>query len=246
MLSLPTIRKLLRESFPEEQLDQLGIFCVAESDRTSWLKDQKSKLETIERCSVRLSETSAKTYLLLCLRCPDNRRRDDWFKLEFSNIDGTEGLWISDSSYRKSKEIDPFAVCDTARIGSFLEAVKARVDRDSLKDKKNQKLANFKKTGLTARLRELGKEHGFSFAIGQSTRDINLSIRVLGRKKGFHFAFPKTKLDAVIDQVPDLVKTLENLQKLSVTFRTNNKHWVVNQCDWIEPPTPRKDKPKKA
>jgi len=236
MLPLPTIRKLLRDCFPEEQLDQAGIICVAESDRAAWLDDLMSKLASVERCSVRLNGKDPKAYLSLCLSCPDNRRRDDFFELEFANIDDTEGLWISDSSYRQSTKIPPVAVCDVGQIITFLDVVKARVDRDSLKDKKKQKLANFKKTGLTARLRELGKEHGFSFAIGQSTRDINLSIRVLGRKKGFHFAFPKTKLDAVIDQVPDLVKTLENLQRLSVTFRNNNKHWVVNQCDWIEPP----------
>ena len=244
MLPLPTIRKLLKDCFPVEQLDQLGIICVAETDRAIWLEELGAKLKPVERCSIRLNGKSKNAYLSLCLSCPDNRRSDDWFKLEFANIDDTEGLWISDASYRRSTEIPPVAVCDVGQITAFLDIVKARVDRDSLKEKKNQKLANFKKTGLTARLRELGKEHGFSFAIGQSTRDINLSIRVLGRKKGFHFAFPKTKLDAVIDQVPDLVKTLGNLQRLSVTFRTNNKHWVVNQCDWIEPPATAKKKTK--
>ena len=244
MLPLPTIRKLFRDCFPAEQQDHAGILCVAEQDRTGWLEKLRKDLANVERCSVRLNERREDVYLSLCLSCPDQRRRDDWFELRFRNIDDTHGLWISDASYRRTTKVDPFAVCDVEQIRTFLDAVKARVDRDSLKEKRNQKLANFKKTGLTARLRELGKEHGFSFAIGQSTRDINLSIRVLGRKKAFHFAFPKSKLDAVIDQVPDLVSTLENLQKLSVTFRTNNKHWVANQCDWIEPPGSKSKKPR--
>lgn len=245
MLPLPTIRKLLRECFPEEHLGQAGIICVAEADCHAWLAELQTTLSDIERCSIRLNGKGADASLSVCLSCPDNRRRDDWFRLKFANVENCQGLWISDASYRRKSDIAPSAVCDISQILTFLDIVKARVDRDSLKEKRNQKLASFKKTGLTARLRELGTEHGFSFAIGQSTRDINLSIRVLGRKKAFHFAFPKSKLDAVIDQVPDLVATLENLQRLSVTFRASNKHWAANQGDWIEPPTPRTTKNKK-
>lgn len=236
MLPLTTTRKLLRESFPLEQLNQSGILCVEQSQRVTWLKELLEKLQLIERCSVRLVERGSSVYLSVRLTGVNSAARDDWFELRFLNIDDTEGLWISDASYRRATKLPAFAVCDVGQIQQFFNSVIARIDRDALKVKQNQKLANLKKTGLTARLKELGKQHGFSFAIGQSTRDVNLSIRVLGRKKAFHFAFPKTKLDAVIDQVPDLVAVLEQLQRLSVTFRTSNKNWADSQSDWIEPP----------
>ena len=239
MLPLPTVRKLQRECFPEEQLEHVGIICVSEAELQSWMERLQKRLTRVTQCSAKfVLRRGGQSYVTICISDADKSSTDNWFEVQLAAHNDTHGMWISDSSYRRKTHASPAPVCDISQIETFLEAIKARVTRDSLRDKRTEKVTGLKKAGLTSRLKELGAEHGFSFAIGQSTRDINLSIRVLGRKKGYHFAFPKGKLDAVIDQVPDLVAMLEKLQLLGTTFRTNNKYWADRQGDWIEAPEP--------
>lgn len=239
MLPLPTVRKLLRECFPEEQLEHVGIISVSDAELQSWMQRLQKRFEALPLCSAEFVERrSGLMYVTIGISTSEGAYPDDRFEVQQTSHDDTHGIWIADSSYRRKTTAPPAPVCDIAQIETFVQAVKDRIARDALRVKRNEKVTGLKKTGLTARLTALGAEHGFSFAIGQSARDINLSIRVLGRKKGYHFAFPKGKLDAVIEQVPDLVAMLQTLQRLGVTFRTNNSKWSDRQGEWIEAPEP--------
>lgn len=241
MLPLPTVRKLLRECFPEEQLEHVGIICVSEAELQSWMRGLQKRLDCVAQCSAEfVSNRHGQPYVFLNVAGAADSYPDNRFHVKLASHGDIYGVWISDSCYRPNAktEAPPAPVCDISQIEVFLETIKARIARDSLRDKRTEKVTGLKKTGLTARLRDLGEQHGFSFAIGESKRDINLSIRVLGRKKGYHFSFAKGKLDAVIDQVPDLVAMLQKLQRLGVAFRTSNSSWSDRQGDWIEPPEP--------
>ena len=242
MLALASLQKLFRNCFAAEQVAAHGIIFVEKSERQAWMVDLKSRLLKMDRIEIylRLSKDAEvdPIFRVKIARAAGSDQTEDWFDLAFGELDGLVGLRIKDSSYRRRSVKPapaPVVISSVEQIEQFLIAATAQVDRNLLRLKRNDKLAVLRKHGLTARLTELGQAHGFSFRIGQSKRDVNLSIRVRNRKQAYHFSFPKTKLGAVLDEVPDLIKTLESLQSLSVVFRTNNKKWEQKQSDWIEP-----------
>lgn len=160
---------------------------------------------------------------------------DDWFELRFLLKDDALQLHLFDSHYRRKSSADNAVVHNEQQLLAFILAVQDYQDRRNIRIKRNEKTTSFQQHGLTARLRMLSEEHGFSFAIGQNRRDILLSIRIGNRKTGFHFSFPKGKLNAVIDQIPNLICSLSALTKLSVSFRTDNRKWDGKQSAWYIP-----------
>lgn len=240
MLPRPTIRKIVREIIAIDGEDRLDGLKVPAKKREKWLEDLAAKLSKIDRVEASVREGF---YIALKIReSATSGRNLEWFMLNFFPYEAMTmqtdrtGLWIADATYKRRRKAETEApVQDVAHILEFIEAVKAKQDRAKLLVQRNSKLTGLKQRGLKSRLTDLAKEHGFSFALGENKRDVNLSIRVCGKKSAYHIAFPKGKLDAVLEQVPDLVKTLETLRTLGINFRTNNKPWAHNQSDWFEP-----------
>lgn len=239
MLPRPTIRKILRETIETDGESSYEGLDVPADEQLSWLQDLADELAQIDRVGAKLEGF----YIALRIRSADSNRRDqEWFIINFFPYDGLQvttrrtGLWLADATYKRRRKAESeVPVRNVADIPKFIEAIKSKQDRTRLRTQRNTKLAGLKQRGLKSRLTELGEEHGFSFALGESNRDVNLSIRVCGKKSAYHIAFPKGKLDAVLDQVPDLIKTLETLRTLGITFRTNNKPWQSRQGPWVEP-----------
>ncbi len=241
MLPSPTIRKLIREGFPKpEQADMLQ---VAEAEQAVWLVRLEKELATIDRVKAQQYNTPSKQERpTLVFTVSGNQSeweyRQNSFTLKFETHEELTGLWLSDEiNWRRRDETPRGAVRQVEQVKTFIDVVKGRLDRKALQEKRKQKLNDLKQIGLTARLKELGAKHRFSFRVDQSTNAINLSVRVEGKANGFNFSIPKGKLDTVIEQLPELVATLKNLSSLGVAFRSSFKSWNRLRNDWIDPPT---------
>jgi len=241
MLPITTLRKLANDHFPEDNVEKILNLPVGKQKACfDKLKKQLDKLPNMD-VWVRESEKNSKHfYMAVYVRGPSSGRNpNDYFKLFFKTVGGVAGLWMYDAKRRRktATKLDPIPIANLDQIFEFIQIVRQRQNRDHLRDEKKLKVAGLQQTGLTARLKELGKQHNFAFAIGGTKRDVHLSIRLQGRKTGYHFAFPKSRLDRVLLEVPDLIVTLENLQTLGVSFRTRKrKRHHAPQIDWIEPP----------
>ena len=241
MLPITTFRKLFTEHFPTEDAALNGIIFVPVADREGWLKKLAQELDKQRRVTCFVSRRNKKVpesvYLGLQIAgLADSRNSGDYLNLQFENRDNSYGLWLVERSPRKSTTVRPVgAVTNPDQVTNLVVEVLALQERNNLRNKRRDKMANLKQTGLTGRLRKLGREHNFSFAIGQNKRDVNLSIRIRGRKRGFHFTFPKGKLDAMLETLPDLVAMLERLQGLGIAFHKNTKRWETKVGEWIEP-----------
>jgi len=238
MLPITTLRKLAKDHFPPNNVEK--ILNIPKSKHQACFNDLRDCLKKLPNVDawVRKPEETGVCKLGIYICGPSTGKNpNDYLRLVFETIEGVKGLWLHDAKRRRktATTMSPVAISDVSEVLSFVTLIQERQQRDHLRDEKKQKVAGLQQTGLTARLKELGKEHNFAFAIGQTKRDVNLSIKLGGRKKGFHLAFPKSKLASVLEQVPDMIVMLEKLQGLSVGFWTHNKNWKSRQCDWIEP-----------
>ncbi|NNE90669.1 MAG: hypothetical protein HKN23_03395 [Verrucomicrobiales bacterium] len=233
MLPAPTIRKFLRESFPGE-----SPILVPRKGRIDWLKPLEKQLDAIERveCKIhvihRLKGRERTDRLDLTIKPDSSGRRygdSERFKLFFSESDL---FLIGDDSWRRNP-IEAVTISGFSEIEDLIRKVVARQDRIRLRDRKKDKISNLKEKGMKAQLTALAAEHDFSFALGQTARNVNLSLRVAGRKTGFHFSFPKGKFDEVIGELPQLIADFEKMARLGITFRTNNRKWQIHQGDWV-------------
>jgi hypothetical protein len=251
MLSVATIRKVMRESFTTQENDLREIISIGYGHRQAWFNKLVQRLKTMERVEAHIwaSEEDDKCSLELGVIGPSKGRNPhDDFAFSFETRNDTLGLWIESTSRRKhgTEKPGPYPVFEVRQIFEFVEKIKTIQERNHLRDRRKEKIASLQQTGLTSRLKELGVEHDFAFAMSQTARDVRLSIRLGGRKRGYHFTFPKGKLASVIEQIPDLIKTLKELQSLGVAFRSENKHWRAKQGKWIEPPKKAKVKEPKS
>lgn len=239
MLPRPTLRKIFREVFLSEESALVG-FQLPSEEQLPWLENLASQLSQIDRVEARVRD---EFYIALMIRASSGGGHDlEWFMIGFfpfpnmPRVTERKGLWIMDATYRRRRKAETETpVQKPEQIFQLVDAIKSKQDQIQLRAKRNAKLADLKQRSLQSRLMDLGEQHQFSFSLGESKRDVNLSIRVCGKKSAYHIAFPKGKLDAVLDQIPDLIKTLEKLRKLGVNFRTNNKPWAHNQSSWVEP-----------
>lgn len=240
MLPRPTLRKILRETIATDGDNGTAGLQIPRQNQLLWLQDLADELSKMDRVEASVRD---EFYIALLIRAAANSGRNlEWFMISFFPYpemtvptDRT-GLWIADATYRRRRKAETESpVQNVEQIKRFIDAVKAKQDQTKLRDQRNIKLASLKQRGLQARLIELGEVHGFSFALGENKRDVNLSIRVCGKKSAYHIAFPKGKLDSVLERIPDLVSTLEELRTLGITFRTNNKPWAQNQGPWVDP-----------
>jgi len=237
MLPAPTIRKFLRESFPGESPVRLD---SEPAKRIDWLKPIQKRLDALDRveCRIhvihRLKGREQIDRLDLTVKPSATGRnygQSERFRLFFSE---TGHFMIGDDGWRRSG-VDVVPVSDVAEIEELVRKIVSRQDRNVLRGKKQDKISNLKEKGMTAQLRDLAENHGFAFAIGQTARNVNLSLRVCGRKTGFHFSFPKGKFDEVIAELPELIEDFEKMARLGMTFRTHNRKWKGIQGDWIGP-----------
>jgi hypothetical protein len=237
MLPITTIRKIMRECFGDADLSE--IISIKPNSQLKWLNSVGKRLNQNSRVeSGTWTDEDDGPHLSLYIKgVGRGRNPNEDFQLYFATSEGVSGLWIVDANRRRhgTTPNPKMPVVDVAQIDSLVEQIIARQNKEHLRDQRKQKVASLQQTGLTSRLKELGQTHNFSFAISESVREVRLSIRIRGRKRGFHFSFPKGKLKQVLDQVPDLIHTLENLQRLGVNFRSENKRWKAKQGDWIEP-----------
>ena len=239
MLPRPTLRKLFREALGTDDDDVVGLQ-IPNDDRLDWLTQLASDLSSVDRLDATIRDDE---YIALRISPSGESRQDsEWFMVYFgpsplsTGRSDDSGLWIADATYRRRRQAETSApVKQVDLILRFAELVKAKQEQIRLRKQRNSKLTNLKQRSLKSRLIDLGQTHRFSFCLGENKRDVNLSIRVGGKKAAYHIAFAKGKLDAVLEQIPDLIATLENLRSLGVNFRTNNKAWIHSQSDWIEP-----------
>ena len=251
MLPLATVHKLMRESFQNSDAIESSIISLPYGSRKPWFEKLRDRIGKLERLSTRTWAIDKDDDMILGIYVTglgSGRNRSDYFQMRVKNVDGVEGVWIYPANRRRGKTaIIPSPITDTADVEHFIDVVKATQERAHLKDKQKQKVASLQQTGLTARLKELSAEHQFSFAISETIREVRLSIRIRQRKRAYHFSFPKSKLGQVIEQIPDLVQTLEGLQSLGVHFRTENRFWRRSESEWVNPPKVEvESKPKMA
>ena len=241
MLPGQTLAKLLRETFRGAEVDLAGLIDVPSSEQKVWFTQLVARFHGNSRVSLRIEESrgNGSTYLSMKIAgVSEKRNPDDWFQLQFMTFEDLRGLFLVDANFRRRTKNPPVPVQRIEQIESFVDAVLARQDREHLRSKKTEKLVGFQKKGLTARLRELGKQQGFAFAVNENARDIKLSIRIEGRKSGYHFSFVKTKLEGMLEQLPELVHMLQKMQSLGIHFTTANKilkRSMQQELKWIEP-----------
>ncbi len=238
MLPITTFRRLFAEHFPEQPE---SVIFVPVDKREAWLKELANRLVKKRRVSCFLSrrnkQVAESAYLGIQIAGVGNEANSgDYLNLLFENRNETYGLWVVEYGRRKSRTVRPDgAVSDTDQLDALIDQILVEQERRNLKHKRRDKMDGLKQTSLTARLKKLGKEHNFAFAIGESKRNVNLSVRVNGRKTGFHFTFPKGRLDKVLETLPELIAMLERMQKLGIAFHRKNKHWERKIGEWIEP-----------
>lgn len=244
MLPRPTLRKIFRENLPAGDDEFLGLE-VPDEAQSKFLADLAQKLAALDRVEANYHEDN---YVTVMVGAHAGRTADlEWFVVHFCpfgrhSAGKRRGLWIMDATYRRRKTQETMSsVPDVNALLALIDAIRAKQTQAELRKKRNTKLVDLKQRSLKSRLIELGREHQFSFALGESQRDVNLSIRVGGKRSAYHLAFPKGQLDAVLEQVPNLVATLEQLRSLGVNFRTNNKAWAHRQGAWIDPEDPIDD-----
>lgn len=243
MLSILTLKRLMRHHFPEHwENKQWGREFVGLklAERQKLLEGLKPKLESLGRIGCRYyidrSNKDDDGYLSIKVeQGADQRSGIDWFQIRFAPVNEELHLYLFDSSYRHKNQAPGSKVTDIDQVTKFLLAVLARQDKTHLRVKKKEKTANFQQMGLAARLTELAQRHRFAYAIGQNNRDVLLSIRVGRYKTGYHFSFPKGKLAAMIEQVPEMITSFERLRSLGVMFRNDNSRWIDRQGPWVEP-----------
>ena len=242
MLPGPTLSKLLRDCFSEQDRESAGLIDIPTADQEAWFAKLLIRFPGNARRSFRVEEdrrTESSVYLSMKLTgVSEKRSPDDWFRLQFMTVGDRYGLHLVDANFRRRTKLSPAPVQRIEQIESFIAAVQSRQDREHLRSRKTEKLVGFQKQGLTARLRELGNQHNFAFAVNENTRDIKLSIRIEGRKTGYHFSFVKTKLERMLAQLPELVSMLQKMQSLGIQFTTANrilKRSNLSQLAWIEP-----------
>ncbi len=238
MLPSPSIRKFLRETF--SGLEPVRI--EKTPDQIEWLKPVQKQLDALIRVEckfhvihrLKLSEQTSQLDITVSPNESGRRWGDsERFKLYFSDETGREGLLLmSDDGWRR-RDVGEGIVSNVEEVEKLVGLVKGRQDRNALRERKSEKLSTLKESGMKARLRELGNEMDFSFAIGQNARNVNLSLRVAGKKTGYHFSFPKGKFDSMLEQLPELISNFENMANLGIAFRTNNRKW--QQSEWIFP-----------
>ena len=242
MLPGPTLLKLLRDCFPQPDADQVGLIDIPTDDEKAWFAKLLTRLRGIERATFRVvadRHGDDTVYFSIKLQgILEKKNPDDRFQLQFMKVENRQGLHIVDANYGRRSKLSPVPVGRIEQIEAFIAVVQARQERDHLRSKKTEKLVGFQKKGLTARLKELGRQKNFAFAINENARDIKLSIRIEGRKSGYHFSFVKTKLEGMLEQLPELVAMLQKMQSLGIQFTTANKimkRTMMTQIDWIEP-----------
>ena len=235
MLPRTTIRKILRETIASPEDGELTRQQPS-LEQLLRLQELAADLSQIGRVEADVRDDQ---YLAMKIREEEHSGQNlEWFLIHFATLrqDGRTVLCLSDATYRRRRNGDTIAVVqDVENLKPFLEAIKAKQDSIRLRQERKSKLTDLRKKGLISQLTDLADEHGFSFSMGGNRRDVHLSIRVCGKKTPYHLSFPIGKLDDVLEQVPDLVRTLEQLRMLGIKFRNNNKPWALGQGKWIGP-----------
>ena len=127
----------------------------------------------------------------------------DYFQLRFGRHRSEEVLWLFDAKRRKLKSpIPSVIVTEFEQLERLIAEVISIQNANHLKAQKKQKIAGLQQTGLVAKLKKMGQDRKFAFAMSENVREVRLSIRVKNRKRAFHFSFPKGKLGAFLEQVP--------------------------------------------
>lgn len=243
MLPTTTLSKLLRECFPGQEYPPQGVIEIPTDQQQGWFGELTARLNAIPRTSSRVvvDKTGERpAYATLLIEGVSSQRSpNDWFTLQFQDMESRLILYLQDTTYQRKKKPPAVPVRSIEQIEQFIAAVQARQDGNHLKKKKTEKLVGFQKKGLTARLRELGNQQNFAFTMDENARDIKLGIRIAGRKTGFHFTFVKTKLESVLVKLPELVTMLEQMQSLGLHFtkavNPQSRPARLSPLTWIEP-----------
>lgn len=235
MLAFPVIRKLQRECFQEDTLALSGVICVLLADQKPWLEHLQLRLQNLPRTVPVVREIvggppAPQVELSLQVTgISDKRHPNDSFILGFLPIEGYSRLCIYGSYSRRGKRpVSPVLISSIEQIETFIAAVQAEQERNHLHAKKEEKLDKFRRQGFVGQLKELGHVHQFGFAIGETVRDFQLSLRVGILKWAYHFSFPKSMFEKILPALPELTGHLwRHIQPRSLTdelfaFHFNN------------------------
>lgn len=242
MLPSPTISKLFRDCFCEQDREPVGLINIPRAEQKAWFRKLVISFPSNARTLLQiLDDRHGDNAVYLSMKIvgvSEKKSSDDRFQLQFMTFENLHGLHVVDENYRRRSKLSPAPVSSIEQIEAFIAAVLARQDREHLRSKKTEKLVGFQKKGLADRLRALGKQQNIAFAINENARYIKLSIRIEGRKSGYHFSFVKTKLEGMLEQLPELVSMLKKMQSLGIQFTTANKilkRAMLTELEWIEP-----------
>ncbi|MEQ1826667.1 MAG: hypothetical protein ABL921_12010 [Pirellula sp.] len=238
MLPSQTIKKLFRECFAIPNSDAHGI-SVSRAKQRVWLIEYSKELERHARVKCKISEShrSNESISSIDLVITESEPSSDWRsgdKFEISLISipgGEEMLVISDRAYRSWNCETKLIIHETAQVDRLIERVIELQERSLLRRKKTEKLVNLRTQSLDARMRELGQEKQFAYILSSSTRNVELWIRFPDRKLSTHFAFPKGQLEAMLDELPSMIDTIQKLHEFRISFRSA----YDVRGTWIEP-----------
>ena len=240
MLTANIVRKILADCFGDPQGVSIGkLIRVEPEKRLDWFREQAKRMAEMDRVESRAWTVRSEGDVVMGVYINglgEGGNASDYFQLRFGAHRGHEALWIFDAKRRTLKNPLPAVlVTEMEQVCRLVAQVKERQEVNFLKAQKKQKIAGLQQTGLLAKLKALGQERQFAFAMSENVRDVRLSIRVKQRKRAFHFSFPKGKLGDVLDKVPGILDMLEQLDALGVHFRHETSYWRREQEEWVEP-----------
>lgn len=232
-LSIPTVRKLFRETFSGDNPLRIEI---KELSRIS--KQWQDSLSQIDGVHLTFHpgdrDSRARTLCRFTIVDPNVDRhqyRSDEVRLEYD-----EELRLRLAVRRTGAEEITTFVSDLDEIKSLIRQVQSRYSRDEASRRKASRLRAFKTKAIHARVRQLATRQGFSFCFSSETKSIRLSI-LLSAKELIELSLPLDGYEKSLASLESTIDSLRLLHASGIRVKSIRNEKRVKQMEWESPET---------
>ncbi len=228
-ISNPSIKKLFREHFPgddpihvgEGEREALGKTLLGPFEDDPWVDTREWRLPA--------EEDKHRYVRLFSVSDPDHYSYSDntfWLMLDDNRRLTIEGPYRSQS--RESALLS-----SAGELIAFIRECKRRLERRRALRNRRRKVRGFKHAAMIAQLKQLGREHGFTFMAEASASRIKLWVKLDSRNAVELHIRPKS-FARVLPRLPSVIRALRESFEAEVKFKIVTPRCLPWQGEWIE------------
>ncbi len=231
-ISSTSIRKLFREHFPGDDPIRVG-----EGERKALAKTLLGPFEgdpwvdtkEWQRPAV---EDEHRYVHLFTLNDPEDRYgcySDNTYRLM---LDEKRRLMIEGP--RRSQSRETALISSSDELFAFIRECKHRLERQRALKSRRRKVRGFKHAAMQAQLKQVAREHGFTFMTEVSASRIKLWIK-LTDKNAIELHFRPIRFPDVLPRLPSVIRALRESFEAEVKFKIVTPRGLPWRTEWIEP-----------